>query len=704
MTLFKDPVSALGRILTCIGIGVVATLPGPSGAVAQEIPARDRARESRLEAMLRDAETATGLVASGKLFYDADSEKKEWGQYCRESGLLADQGRFREAVRSASKALFLGQRSNNTTALAYAARDLAYAYSLAGDLDQAEEWAKRSLAHLARSTVRDRGDVLVPVHKVLGDIAMRRNDIETSVKHYQTALAAIFGGSPQRLPVRVSLANAEIRRGRFEAARQILDEVGAGDPAWSPHLLRARGHLALAERNYAKVVEHFAAAVVGMRQAKDPYHLMWMQHGLAQAYLAAGDHDKALAALRDAIASAKQLRAQFRSEEFKAGFFGDVQRIFDDAIGLLVDANRFDEALALSEESRARALLDLLKGNTKDDQLDTVQAVAKLPPQTAVVVYHVLPDRTIAWTVRAGAMTAAIIPGGRKQLSVLTGRFRRAILSRASDTREQGRKLYELLVQPLDLKRGEALIVVPHKALHYLPVQALNGPAGYLIEERPIATVPSLNAMLALADAGGQIKPTIFALGNPDLEDPKLALPGAELEVKAIGGLFPEAQIFVRQEASKPRFVSQAAGNGWIHIAAHAAVDEIDPLYSSIRLARAGQPRGELEAHEILNLDLSSARLVTLSGCDSGLGKVNDGDEFFGFKRTFFAAGARSLLVSLWPVEDESTANLMGAFYRELRDRPMIEALQQAQLSLLKSAAHAEPVFWAPFVLVGDWR
>jgi CHAT domain-containing protein len=133
-------------------------------------------------------------------------------------------------------------------------------------------------------------------------------------------------------------------------------------------------------------------------------------------------------------------------------------------------------------------------------------------------------------------------------------------------------------------------------------------------------------------------------------------------------------------------------------------VDELDPLYSTNMLARAGQSTGELEAHEILNLNFSSARLVTLSGCESGLGKVNDGDEFFGFKRTFLAAGVRALLVSLWPVEDESTAGLMSSFYRELRDRPMVEALRQAQLSLIKSGKHAEPFFWAPFVLVGDWR
>ncbi len=121
------------------------------------------------------------------------------------------------------------------------------------------------------------------------------------------------------------------------------------------------GELDLAEKDYAKAVEHYGAAVAVMAGDKDPYHLMWMRHGFGQALVAAGQKDRGLAAYREAIEIAKQLRIQFRSSEFRAGFFGDIQNIYDDAIGLLVDLKRHDESLALSEESRARALLDVLK-------------------------------------------------------------------------------------------------------------------------------------------------------------------------------------------------------------------------------------------------------------------------------------------------------------------------------------------------------
>jgi len=428
---------------------------------------------------------------------------------------------------------------------------------------------------------------------------------------------------------------------------------------------------------------------------------MWMQYGLGQSLAAAGERDKAIDALREATTSARTLRAQFRSAEFRAGFFGDVQLIYDDTISLLADAKRFDEALAASEESRARALLDVLRGHAGAKEAGGTAAV---PPGTVVAVYHVLGDRTLAWTVRGEGTVAASIPLGSKELATVVGRYRRALTGRSDDTDAQARRLYDTLVKPLGLKAGETLIVVPHRSLHYLPFHALRGDSGYLVEERPVSTMPSIGAMAAILARTPASQPALVAVGNPTLDEPGLELPGAEREVQMIGALYPGARIFVRDSASKQGFITQAPGNGLVHVAAHASVDEVDPLYSSIRLARAGQQRGELEAHEILKLDFSRARLVTLSACESGLGKVSGGDEFYGFKRTFLAAGAQSLLVSLWPVEDESTAGLMGVFYRELRGRPMADALREAQLSLIKSETHRDPMFWAPFLLVGDWR
>ena len=111
----------------------------------------------------------------------------------------------------------------------------------------------------------------------------------------------------------------------------------------------------------------------------------------------------------------------------------------------------------------------------------------------------------------------------------------------------------------------------------------------------------------------------------------------------------------------------------------------------------------EFRARDFYALNLKQTRLIALSACETGLGRIARGNEFWGFQRTVLAAGARSLLVSLWPVEDASTAALMTALYRRLPAMPAMEALRQAQLELIKGG-RTNPLYWAPFVLVGDWR
>ena len=131
-------------------------------------------------------------------------------------------------------------------------------------------------------------------------------------------------------------------------------------------------------------------------------------------------------------------------------------------------------------------------------------------------------------------------------------------------------------------------------------------------------------------------------------------------------------------------------------------LDEARPQLSGLLLARdARSPQdGLLQVYEIFNLRLQ-ADLVTLSACETALGEQVTGEGMVGLTRAFLYAGADSLLVSLWPVSDRSTPDLMTGFYRHLRDlRPKAVALQQAKLERI--GAGDEPYRWAPFILAGD--
>ena len=269
----------------------------------------------------------------------------------------------------------------------------------------------------------------------------------------------------------------------------------------------------------------------------------------------------------------------------------------------------------------------------------------------------------------------------------------------------RGARLHDVLVKPLGLPADKSLIIIPHDALHHLPFQALWNGERYLIQNHAISYAPSLDSLAHIVrtrDASRSMK--IVAFGNPDLGSDSLALPGAEREVNNIKVAYPDTLTFLRAEATKPRFVSESPRHAMVHIAAHAEFDALDPLYSRVRLAPESGISGAVEAHEIYKLDFSNTSLVTLSACESGMSRITRGDEIWGFTRSFLAAGAPALVLSLWPVADESTEMIMTTFYKEMREVNPREAIRRAQLAVSRDARFEHPFFWAPVTLVGDWR
>jgi len=142
-----------------------------------------------------------------------------------------------------------------------------------------------------------------------------------------------------------------------------------------------------------------------------------------------------------------------------------------------------------------------------------------------------------------------------------------------------------------------------------------------------------------------------------------------------------------------------------LHIATHGETDEIEPGRSRLWLAcdAPGEPATQLTAHDVAALKLRAAQ-VTLSACETGLGRLERGEGVVGLSRAFLAAGAQSLVVSLWRVNDASTAALMSDFYREVlaKGTRRDEGLARAKRRLLAEEATRSPFYWAPFVLLGN--
>jgi Uncharacterized protein conserved in bacteria len=682
-------------------------------AAAQDLPALrshdaaviDTSTALKAQARMDDVDTALALSADGALLYGASAVKMDGYQYCSQAVALAEKGELRQSVRAASQALYLAQQSKDDELLARAYRDLAIVYGYGGDYEKATAFAKVALAH----PVKDPTMVVGPVHKVLGDAAARQGNYNAAVAEYQLAMAS--SSDHYRPLVQLSLANALIGQGDVAGARKQLDAMKTvpADPTLAIQLKRTEAKLLLAENKPNDALVLYRELETAAAGSDAGYQRFWAEDGIARSQLALGDKAQAAATWKQALDGLDQVRAQFHSEEFKMGLFSNVQTVFEQAIDLYSQMGDSAQAFDLSERSRARALLDevrerakLQSGVASTMPLTVVQK--QLQPDERVIEFHALPDHLLAWIVSSDGIREQSYPIPRKDLVRLVDAFRQSIIEGRRSAVAAAGQLGDLLIKPLDLPADARLIVVPSGPLYYLPFQALRVDDQYLIETHAVSVTPSISIAMQLIRRGTVAQPSLTAFGNPDVA-PQYALPGSEAEVKALAAEFPGTKLFLHGDATKTRFEEDAGQTSLIHIAAHAQADTIDPLYSRILLASENGKVNFLEAHEVLGLNLDKVSLVTLSACESGLGRVANGDEVLGFTRSFLAAGASSLIVSLWPVSDDATKLLMSTLYGELAKGTDVQvAMQHAQLAVLHSKGMDHPFFWAPFNVIGNWR
>ncbi len=267
-------------------------------------------------------------------------------------------------------------------------------------------------------------------------------------------------------------------------------------------------------------------------------------------------------------------------------------------------------------------------------------------------------------------------------------------------------ELYTLLIAPVrTLLPAPAglLTIVPYGPLHSLPFHALFDGARFLIEDFQLQYLPTSN-MLSFKHTPGAspatpegrdktASPLLFGYsGNGQLQ---YALEEAKLLAAILQG-----KCYLEGEATITRLEDEAPGSSIIHIATHGQSRLDAPNFSSLLLAD-----GQLNAIDAFKLKLQGCELVTLSGCETGLSLSSGGDEQLGLGRAFLAAGAETLVMSLWPVEDKMTGEFMELFYRNLlQGESKVQALRSAQCEFLSRAEslYTHPSFWAAFRLVGD--
>jgi len=276
-------------------------------------------------------------------------------------------------------------------------------------------------------------------------------------------------------------------------------------------------------------------------------------------------------------------------------------------------------------------------------------------------------------------------------------------------------QLYQLLIEPiadlLPTDPNAPVIFIPHQSLFLAPFATLQNAQGqYLIEKHTIIITPAIQVLQLTREARQKVRqlspqnilvvgnPTMPKIGNPPRQ--LLPLPGSEQEAQIIAQLL-NTQAIIGPQATKVSIVKQMSNARIIHLATHGLFKEVKSgdLPGAIALAPSGNDDGFLTSSEILDLKLN-AELVVLSACNTGRGRLT-GDGVIGLSRALITAGVPTILTSLWPVADGSTAELMPEFYRQLQQNPnKAQALRQAMLIMMKK--HPEPRDWGAFTLIGE--
>ncbi len=357
------------------------------------------------------------------------------------------------------------------------------------------------------------------------------------------------------------------------------------------------------------------------------------------------------------------------------------------------------------------------------DRLDIAQLQRQLGPEQCLLAYFVYKGKLVMFLLTAESLiTRQDAEGGSRLehlLPILHAHLQPAgwpDLSRPPQAAIRGllQKLHAILFAPLaDLlpPLTRSLVIVPFGNLHDLPFHALYDGTQFLIERFQVSYLPASSLMSDLYHVRSHSKSdSASAPAAPAATAPAVIFgyAGKEHELQTLNeattlAAMLDGRCYLGQEATIARLIEQAPGSPIIHIATHGRARLDAPQFSSVLLAD-----GQFTAIDAFQLDVQACQLVTLSGCDTGKALIGGGDEQLGLGRAFLAAGARSLVMSLWPVEDQATTLLMQQFYQHLLDgKTKAEALRAAQCHFLQhstsmNAMYTHPYFWAAFRLVGD--
>ncbi len=546
---------------------------------------------------------------------------------------------------------------------------------------------------------------------VMGMAASRLREFADAARWFDQARKMFERqGNPVRAAtVDLYQAMTRFELGQYDEARRLAGAASAAflredvkPKAALARIVSMRASLQLSDVETASRDAAEAVVLHGASPAPQVGHLL--HSAIGELYMAQKRFDDARREFKESITASERLRSNIGNDELRMNFLKDKLPAYERLMkaSLRGGPARHREAFETVERAKSRTMVDRLinRIDAPDNSgWSPVEEIQKVVPAGAALIEYFANDDDIGVfyvtseefevVERVSSRSAA-----RQHFEFLQYQMARARVhaGRVRDTENHLHDLYRLLAGPIEgqLRDRTSLVVVPCDFLYGLPWHALFDGERHLMDRFPISYAPSANIYRLCGHERfpAEDAPLIVGVGGR-------RMPHIASEVEAIRSVLPNAKTLLGSEATVDRVIETMTGASLIHIAAHAAFCPDRAMFSSMELHD-----GHLN---VFDLDVlhTSARLVTLSGCGTGLNRIVRGDELLGLFRGFLCAGATSVLMSLWDVHDRTTSDLMKSFYRHLASgKSGTESLRLAMAHVREE--HPHPYYWAPFVLMGN--
>ena len=679
---------------------------------------------------------------------DRDGEGRAYGNLGNACYKL---GNFKQAIEYQKLDLNIAKELGNRNGEGTTYGNLGNAYQGLGNFEQALRYHKLHLKFAQELGNRDgEGNAYCN----LGDAYCNMGDLEQAFKCWRQflSIAQEIGARDSEGYAFERLGGAFLSLGDFEQSmeytKQCLDickEVG--NRAAEGYAYGTLGDVYSRLGNFKEAIK---CHVQNLSIAKELGEIVQEAKScskLGQNYEWAGSLSMALDYYRSSVKIFDDLRGRLESEDkWKISFRDLHQCAYTSLWRTLVKTGETDEALYAAERGRAQALTDVLKERYG---IDLSLSASAEPKATITYILNSLTTETVFVALEAHVINFWLLRRGKNNLfkQIITEEHDLCKLLIDSTLRDIGvgvrvrcedrsmdevcddppsnreaaeetdksptssvnslRQLYDVIIGPIaDLLEGDQLLLVPDGPLYRVPYSPLS-------ETTRIRIVPSLTTFQLIADAPKSFHSRSGALlvGDPCLEEVTNVfgkpvwkqLPFARKKVEMTGKLLKTTPLTGR-DATKDEVMKRLESVALVHIAAHGSAET-----GEILLAPNPGWTSRIHGKEYYILTMSDMqavrlrpRLVVLSCCHSGRGEVKS-EGVVGIARAFLCAGARSVLVSLWAIEDHATMEFMKHFYQHMADgKSASVALHQAVKSLRESEQFHDVRYWAPFVLIGD--